>query len=52
MDNDAHKTDIIIHDAIHVLTLDFRLISAQQFAQQHVHQDTKGVIEVNHLVLK
>ena len=44
MDDNGHKTDIIINSAIHVPTLDVRLISTKQFTHKNVHQDAEGDI--------
>ena len=52
MDDNGYKTDIIIHEAIHVPTLDVRLISAQKFVQENEHLNAEGAIKSTHLVLR
>ena len=51
-DDDGNIVDITIRDAIHVPTLDVRLISVQQFAQQYDDVGAEGAIKSKYLKLK
>ena len=51
MDDNGKKVNLFIRDSIHVPTLDVRLISVQQVAQQNVNPDAGGHVTANYLKL-
>ena len=52
LDDKGVKADIICKDAIHVPTLDVRLLSPQQFVQQADDPNAEGVVKATHFILK
>ena len=51
MDDNGKKVNLLICDSIHVPTLDVRLISVQQLAQQNANPDAGGHVTADYLKL-
>ena len=51
IDDNGKKVNLLIRDSIHVPTLDVRLISVQQLAQQNANSDAGGHVTADYLKL-
>ena len=51
IDDHGKKVNLVIRDSIHVPTLDIRLVSVQQLAQQNVNPDAGGYVTADYLKL-